>query len=241
MVSKHPEMSVVVPVLNESGNIEPLIGAIQEAFGGRNIEIIYVDDASVDSTAKELSAMKSKVPELRVLTHLQRGGQSAALRTGILAARSDLIGTLDGDGQNLPKDLLTLEKEVKAHRPGLVMAAGVRVKRQDGFSKRYAALVARKVRRWVLRDHHPDSGCATRVFDRALFLRMPYFNHIHRFMPSLARREGATVLAVSVGHAARTKGVSKYGTLSRMVSALSDVLGVMWLLYRSPKNLDVEE
>ena len=185
--------------------------------------------------------MKAEVPQLRVVTHMQRSGQSAALRSGIIAATAPLIGTLDGDGQNLPEDLVNLEKEVLAHKPGLVMAAGVRVNRIDGPAKRYASIFARKIRRWILKDDHPDTGCATKVFDRELFLKLPYFDHIHRFMPPLARREGATVLAVPVGHAARTTGISKYKTLDRLLVGVSDILGVMWLIRRSPKKLDVKE
>ncbi len=239
--SSTPDISIVVPVMNEEGNIKPLINDILDAFKGRNIEIMYVDDASTDNTANELAEMKAVTPQLRVLTHMQRSGQSAALRSGIFAATAPLIGTLDGDGQNLPEDLVNLEQQVLAHRPGLVMAAGVRVNRQDGAAKRYASIFARKIRRWILKDDHPDTGCATKVFDRELFLKLPYFDHIHRFMPPLARREGATVLAIPVGHAARTTGISKYKTLDRLMVGASDILGVMWLIRRSPKQLDVKE
>ena len=236
-----PELSVVVPVLNEAGNIKPLVDGIVKAFAGRNIEIIYVDDGSTDNTLAELQALQKNVPMLRVMAHSHRSGQSAGLRTGILAARAPLIATLDGDGQNLPEDLVRLEQEVHAHRPGLVMAAGVRVKRQDGMAKRYASILARKIRRLMLKDDHPDTGCATKVFDRELFLRLPYFDHLHRFMPPLARREGATVLAVPVGHAARLQGQSKYHTLDRLLVGISDIFGVMWLIRRSPNKLNVEE
>jgi len=236
-----PELSVVVPVLNEAGNIKPLVDGIVKAFAGRNIEIIYVDDGSTDNTLAELQALQKNVPMLRVMAHSHRSGQSAGLRTGILAARAPLIATLDGDGQNLPEDLVRLEQEVHAHRPGLVMAAGVRVKRQDGMAKRYASILARKIRRLMLKDDHPDTGCATKAFDRELFLRLPYFDHLHRFMPPLARREGATVLAVPVGHAARLQGQSKYHTLDRLLVGISDIFGVMWLIRRSPKKLNVEE
>ena len=236
-----PEISVVVPVMNEAGNITPLVTAILDAFKGRAIEIIYVNDASTDGTADELSALKKTTPQLRVLTHSKRCGQSAALRSGILAATAPLIGTLDGDGQNLPEDLVRLEQDVHANRPGLVMAAGYRVNRQDGASKRYASIAARKIRRWMLRDDHPDTGCATKVFDREIYLRLPYFDHMHRFMAPLARRDGAKVLACPVGHAARTTGVSKYKTLDRLMVGISDILGVMWLIRRSPKKLDVKE
>ena len=239
--SSAPEISIVVPVMNESGNITPLITAILDAFNGRDIEIIYVNDASTDATAEELSALQKTTPQLRVLTHSKRSGQSAALRSGILAAKAPLIGTLDGDGQNLPEDLVRLEQDVHANRPGLVMAAGYRVNRQDGASKRYASIAARKIRRWMLRDDHPDTGCATKVFDREIYLRLPYFDHMHRFMAPLARRDGIKVLACPVGHAARTTGISKYKTLDRLMVGISDILGVMWLIRRNPKNLDVKE
>ena len=236
-----PDISVVVPVMNEAGNIAPLVTAILDAFKNRNIEIIYVNDASTDATAEELSALQKTTPSLRVLTHSKRSGQSAALRSGILAAKAPLIGTLDGDGQNLPQDLVALEQQVLDNRPGLVMAAGYRVNRQDGASKRYASIAARKIRRWMLRDDHPDTGCATKVFDREIYLRLPYFDHMHRFMAPLARRDGVKVLACPVGHAARTTGISKYKTLDRLMVGISDILGVMWLIGRSPKHLDVKE
>lgn len=239
--SSTPDISIVVPVMNESGNIEPLIADILTAFDGRNIEIVYVNDASDDATADELAALQKTVKCLRVLTHSVRSGQSAALRSGIFAATAPLIGTLDGDGQNLPSDLVNLEQKVLENRPGLVMAAGVRVNRQDGAAKRYASIFARKIRRWILKDDHPDTGCATKVFDRELFFKLPYFDHLHRFMPPLARREGATVLAVPVGHAARIAGQSKYQTIDRLLVGISDILGVMWLIRRSPKNLKVKE
>ena len=236
-----PEISVVVPVLNEEGNVTPLITAILETYGSRPIEIIYIDDGSDDGTASELAGLKKKVPCLRVLTHSNRSGQSAALRSGILAARAPLIATLDGDGQNPPHDLISLEEAVHANRPGLVMAAGVRVNRRDGAAKRYASILARKLRRFMLRDNHPDTGCATKVFDRELYLLLPYFDHMHRFMAPLARREGATVLAMPVSHAPRQTGQSKYSNLQRMLVGISDILGVMWLIRRSPKSVDVKE
>ncbi len=236
-----PEISIVVPVLNEEGNITPLVEGIRETFSGRAIEIIYVNDCSTDGSADELASLQQRIDCLRVLTHSERAGQSQALRSGIMAARAPLIATLDGDGQNPPGDLADLEAAVHNHRPGLVMAAGFRAKRQDGFSKRYASIFARKVRRLILQDNHPDTGCATKVFDRELYLRLPYFNHMHRFMAPLARREGATVVAMPVSHAARTMGQSKYRTLDRLMVGISDIIGVMWLIRRKPKQLEVTE
>jgi dolichol-phosphate mannosyltransferase len=236
-----PEISIVVPVLNEEGNITPLVRAICETYDKRVIEIIYIDDGSTDGTAAELAGLKAKIPALRVLTHRYRSGQSAAIRTGILAARASLIATLDGDGQNPPHDLIALEDAVHANRPGFVMAAGVRVNRRDGAAKRYASIIAKNLRRLMLRDDHPDTGCATKVFDRDLFLLLPYFDHMHRFMPPLARREGATVLAMPVSHAPRQTGQSKYSNFQRMLVGISDIFGVMWLIRRSPKSVDLKE
>ena len=239
--AKTPEISVVVPVLNEEGNIVPLVDGILEAFRGRALEIIYVNDGSTDGSARELSALQKRVPELRVLAHSERAGQSQSLRTGILAARAPLIATLDGDGQNPPGDLVALEAAVRKNRPGPVMAAGYRARRRDGFSKRYASLFARWARRALLSDSHPDTGCATKVFDRDLYLRLPYFDHMHRFLPPLARREGAKVLALPVGHAPRVAGRSKYRTLDRLSAGISDIMGVMWLIRRRPKQRKATE
>ena len=236
-----PEISVVVPVLNEAGNIEPLVTAILKTFAGRAIEIIYVNDGSTDGTGDELARLKRRAPELRVVTHSGRAGQSQALRSGVLAARAPLIATLDGDGQNPPGDLPALEAAVHRHRPGLVMAAGFRSRRRDGASKRYASLFARGIRRLMLADSHPDTGCATKVFDRELYLRLPYFNHMHRFLPPLARREGAKVVALPVGHAPRAAGHSKYRTLDRLAVGISDILGVMWLIRRKPGEIEARE
>lgn len=236
-----PDMSIIIPVMNEEGNLTPLVDDILAAFGGRSVEIIMVNDASTDGTAKELKALKKTAPNLRVLTHSHRAGKSAAIRSGVFAAKSELIGTIDGDGQNPPHDLVNLEQQVKAKRPQLVLAAGVRTKRQDSMAKRYASICARHIRRWILKDDHPDTGCGIKVFDRELFLKLPYFDNQHRFMPILARREGACVLAVPVAHQERQRGVSKYRNLDRLLAGLGDLIGVIWLLYRAPKNLKVKE
>ena len=238
---KSPEISIIVPVHNEAGNIAPLIEAIRHAFKKRTIEIIYVDDASTDATREELKAMLAKEPSLRMLTHSIRCGQSQALRSGIMAAQSDLIATLDGDGQNPPSDLLALEKAVRAHPSTHVLAAGVRAKRQDSLSKRFGSVFARKVRLLLLRDNHPDTGCATRVFPKELYLRLPYFNHMHRFMPSLAKREGYEVIALPVNHMARQRGSSKYSNLNRFWVSIADILGMIWLRRRSPKAVKVKD
>ena len=242
-MSNTREISIIVPVKNEAGNIAPLLAELATTFQGRAIEVIYVNDASTDATAAALTAAQNDYPFLRVLTHQHHAGQSAALRTGILEAESPLIATIDGDGQNCPADLPRLEAAWRQEKTrqkmeggDFVMIAGHRIKRHDAWGKRLASIWARRLRLWLLGDQHPDSGCGIKIFDRALFLRLPYFDHIHRFMPILARREGASVLAVAVGHRPRVAGKSKYRILDRAGVGVADMLGVWWLMRRTPKT-----
>ncbi len=239
------EISVLVPVMNEAGNIRPLIDEIAAALTGRRFEIIYVDDASTDDSPTELADSAVAVPELRVLRHASRAGQSAAIRSALLKARGTLIAVLDGDGQNVPSDLLSLEAallEQIPHGSGRVgMAAGIRAKRQDSALRLMASRGARWIRRTLLADTHPDSGCGIKILHRSLFLELPFFNHMHRFMPSLVRRHGGEVLGVPVAHRARVRGTSKYRILDRLVVGISDVFGVIWLLRRAPRQGVVSE
>ncbi len=228
-----PEISVLVPVMNEAGNVRPLIDEICHTFKGRPFEIIYIDDGSTDETETELKNCLSKIKELRVLRHKRRSGQSVAIRTGLLASKAPLIAVLDGDGQNIPSDLPSLEKALLASRPGMGMAGGVRQGRKDSAMKKFASRRARNLRSWLLKDTHPDSGCGIKIVDREVFLRLPFFNHMHRFMSVLVRREGGTVIEVPVSHRARNQGNSKYGILDRLLVGISDIVGVMWLLRRS--------
>lgn len=238
------EISVLVPVMNEAGNIRPLIEEISATLTGRRFEIIYVDDASTDESPDELANCAANIPELRVLRHQTRAGQSAAIRSALLAARGDLIGVLDGDGQNVPSDLPTLEAALKAETvdAGLVgMAAGIRARRQDSAMRLLASRGARWIRRSLLADTHPDSGCGIKILHRSLFLQIPFFNHMHRFMPSLVRRHGGVVVGVAVAHRPRLRGTSKYRILDRLVVGISDVIGVIWLLRRAPRQGMVTE
>ena len=189
------EISILVPVMNEAGNIRPLIDEICTAFADRHFEIIYIDDASNDATADELTEALDATPQLRVLRHTQRAGQSAAIRSGLLQANGDLIGVLDGDGQNVPADFPALESSViAASKDGqMVMAAGIRQRRDDSAMRLLASRGAKWVRASLLADTHPDSGCGIKILPRALFLQLPFFNHMHRFMPSLVRRHGGVV------------------------------------------------
>ena len=237
------DISILVPVMNEAGNIRPLIDEICAAFAGRRFEIIYIDDASNDATADELATALAAVPQLRVLRHAKRAGQSAAIRSGLLQANGELIGVLDGDGQNVPADFPALEAAVlRASKDGnMVMAAGIRQSRDDSPMRLVASRGAKWVRATLLADTHPDSGCGIKILPRALFLQLPFFNHMHRFMPSLVRRHGGVVLGVPVAHRPRIAGTSKYRILDRLLVGISDILGVIWLLRRAPTQGGVSE
>ena len=240
--TSHPiEISVLVPVMNEAGNITPLVDEICTAFEGRRFEIIYIDDASTDGTAAELSDLLKTVPQLRVLRHEIRSGQSAALWSGLWQARGVLIGVLDGDGQNVPADFPAIETALQdlGDTPGMV--AGIRQRRNDSPSRLLASRAAKWIRASLLADTHPDSGCGIKMLPRSLFIQLPFFNHMHRFMPSLVRRHGGRVIGVPVAHRPRQVGTSKYRVLDRLIVGISDVLGVIWLLRRAPTSGAVSE
>ena len=242
-VAKMLDISILVPVMNEAGNIRPLIDEICTAMDGRQFEIIYVDDASDDATAEELLAILGDVPQLRVFRHIKRAGQSAAIQSGLLQAHGALIGVLDGDGQNVPADFSALETAViDASKGGaLVMAAGIRQRRNDSPMRLLASRGAKWVRASLLRDTHPDSGCGIKILPRGLFMQLPFFNHMHRFMPSLVRCHGGIVIGVPVAHRPRIVGASKYRILDRLLVGVSDVIGVIWLLRRGPAQGYVTE
>jgi dolichol-phosphate mannosyltransferase len=234
-MSAAPLVSVVIPVRNEAPNIAPLIAEITAALAGIAHEIIYVDDGSTDSTPVELA----RLPAVRHLRHRQSCGQSAAIITGVKAARGAWIATLDGDGQNDPADIPRMLARAEAAE-GLVMVAGHRVKRQDSWVKRRSSRLANGIRSALLGDATPDTGCGLKLFPRALFLDMPHFDHMHRFLPALALRAGAIVLSEPVNHRARTRGVSNYGTLDRLAVSIFDLFGVAWLQRRG-KRPEIEE
>ncbi len=236
-----PELSVVVPVHNERDNIVPLLTEIVAALRGRSdFEIVYVDDASKDDTLAVLGAAKAQFPELRVLRHLQQSGQSTALRTGIKAARGAWIATLDGDGQNDPADIPKLVA-MRAESPAAIkLFAGWRVERKDSGSKRWASKWANAIRSRLLRDETPDTGCGIKLFERAVFLDLPYFDHMHRYLPALVQRAGWQVKSVPVNHRQRGSGVSNYNNFNRALVGIADLRGVAWLIRRS-KRTGVEE
>ena len=227
-----PRVSIVVPVYDEEGAAPPLAREIAAAFVGEAFEILFVDDASRDDTRARLAALTREIPQLRVLAHRRNAGQSRAIRTGVLAARAPLIVTLDGDGQNDPADAPRLLAALEA-APALAMIGGERVHRRDTASKRWASRWANGVRRRLLDDGAADTGCGLKAFRRDAFLRLPYFDHLHRYLPALMLREGYAIAFQPVGHRARASGRSKYTNLQRLGSAVSDLAGVMWLRSRA--------
>jgi dolichol-phosphate mannosyltransferase len=227
-----PEISIVVPVFNEAGAIAGLVGEIEQAFAGRSYEIIVVDDASRDATRAALSALKPTTPALRLLGHRRNAGQSRSIRTGVLAARGSIVVTLDGDGQNDPAEAPALV-EALASDPALGLVGGQRVDRKDGRGKRLASALGNGVRRRILGDGAIDTGCGLKAFRREAYLRLPYFDHMHRFLPALFLREGCGVAYRPVIGRARRFGVSKYTNLGRLWVSIWDLAGVVWLNARA--------
>ncbi|HWA63344.1 MAG TPA: glycosyltransferase family 2 protein [Caulobacteraceae bacterium] len=232
-MSPSPDVSVVVPVFDEEGAAPALAREIAAAFAGRRFEILFVDDASRDGTRAALQALKAEIPELRLLAHAKNAGQSRAVRSGVIAARAPIVVTLDGDGQNDPADAPGLVDALAAGPPGLALVGGERVKRQDTASKRWASRLANGVRRRLLSDTANDTGCGLKAFRREAFLRLPYFDHMHRYLPALMLREGFEVAFRPVNHRPRGSGRSKYNNLGRLWVAISDLQGVMWLNRRA--------
>ena len=228
-----PEISVVVPVFDEEGAAPALAREIAAAFAGRSYELIFVDDASRDGTRAALLALKDEIPQLRVLAHRKNSGQSRSVRSGVLGARGGIIVTLDGDGQNDPADAPRLVDTLKAGGPNLAMVGGERRKRQDSQAKKWASRIGNGVRRRLLNDRAIDTGCGLKVFRREAFLRLPYFDHIHRYLPALMIREGYDIAFEGVNHRHRESGQSKYTNLGRLWASLSDLRGVMWLNTRA--------
>ena len=240
-MSTTPQLSVVVPVHNEEDNVAPLVGEIVTALRGViDFEIVYVDDTSKDATLQRLHDLQATVPELRVIRHLSNAGQSTAVRNGVKAARAPWIATLDGDGQNDPADIPKLLAQRDSAAADIKLFAGWRVNRQDSGSKRWASKWANAIRARMLRDDTPDTGCGIKLFEREAFLDLPYFDHMHRYLPALMQRAGWQTVSVPVNHRHRTAGVSKYTNLGRALVGIKDLLGVAWLIQRSRRTA-VEE
>jgi glycosyltransferase involved in cell wall biosynthesis len=237
------DLSVVIPAKDEGDNVAPLIAEIRAALDGLLMyEIVYVDDGSRDATAAEVALLQEQTPHLRLLRHVRNCGQSVAIRTGVRAARAPWIATLDGDGQNDPADIPRLWRMgVTASPTPPLLITGYREDRQDSWAKRSASQVANLFRRRLLGDDTPDTGCGLKLFPRSLFLDLPSFDHMHRFLPALVLREGGMVRSVRVNHRPRRAGVSKYGIFDRLGVSIVDLLGVLWLQRRATRSHLLEE
>lgn len=232
-----PALSVVVPVHNEQDNVAPLVAEMLSALRGLvDFEIVYVDDLSRDATLDRLRALQATTPELRVIRHLSNSGQSTAIRNGVKAARGAWIATLDGDGQNDPADIPKLLAQRDTAAPQVKLFAGWRVNRRDSGSKRWASKWANAIRSRMLRDATPDTGCGIKLFERDAFLDLPYFDHMHRYLPALMQRAGWQTVSVPVNHRHRASGVSKYNNLNRALVGIRDLRGVAWLIARSRRT-----
>jgi len=236
-MSAAPEVSVVIPVCNEEENVAPLAREIVAALDGSAFEVIFIDDGSTDGTAAALRALQGDIPQLRVLSHSFRAGQSAAVCTGVRHSRAGWIATLDGDGQNDPADIPALLAE--RGRAELVM--GNRVQRRDTWLRHAQSRVANGVRGWLLGDGTPDTGCGIKVMHRETFMDLPRFDHMHRFLPALFLRAGKRVVSVPVKHRPRERGTSKYGLFDRLWVGIVDIFGVMWLRRRLKPGLTARE
>lgn len=238
-----PDLAVVLPAYNESGNLGPLITEIDAALNGVAHEIVVTDDGSTDDTRARLTALKTQFPQLRVLAHRKNAGQSRALRTAITAARAPMIATLDSDGQNVPADIPALFAQMtRADAPAsLGMVGGRRAKRKDTAAKRLGSRIGNGVRKRLLHDEADDTGCGLKVFRRQAFLELPYFDHIHRYLPALMLREGYTCEYRDVDHRERGEGESKYTNFGRLKVSIADLRGVRWLISRSRQSGGFDE
>jgi dolichol-phosphate mannosyltransferase len=237
-----PELSVVVPVCNEAENVIPLAKEIAAALAGRPFEVLFVDDGSTDQTAAAVVTARAEIPQVRLLRHSFRSGQSAAVSTGVRFARADWVGTLDGDGQNDPADLPKLfAAHLDPANADVVLVQGHRTTRKDTAFRRFQSRIANGVRSRLLGDGTPDTGCGIKVMHRASFLDLPRFDHMHRFLPALFQRAGGRVISVPVHHRPRARGTSKYGMLDRLWVGIVDIAGVMWLRRRYKPGLAVRE
>lgn len=228
-----PAVSVVVAVLNEAENVAAVTAEIAAAFaGGPSFEVVFVDDGSTDATAAVIRGLAERDPRVRLVRHATRFGKSAAVRTGAAAARAPWIATMDGDGQNDPKDLVAMHALAVAAGAPAPLVAGIRVRRHDPLSRRIATRVGNGIRRALLKDDCPDTACGMKLFRRDAFLALPCFEGMHRFLPALFRRAGAPLVNHPVAHRPRAAGQSKYTNLGRALAGIPDLFGVMWLLGR---------
>jgi len=228
-----PDVAVIVPAHDEAKNLPDLLAEIAQALGGLAHEVIVVDDGSHDETRAVLNRLKGLYPALRVVHHAHAAGQSAALRSGLLAARAGVIVTIDGDGQNDPASIPAMIERLRAGGAELGLVAGQREKRKDGWAKSRASRFANALRGAVLKDGTRDTGCGLKALRREVFLRLPFFDGWHRYLPALVIREGLTVAHLSVVDRPRLHGRSKYGILDRGLRGVLDLAGVWWLCHRA--------
>jgi glycosyltransferase involved in cell wall biosynthesis len=237
-----PQVSIVVPVRNEADNIAPLVAEIVQALDGQwRFEIVYVNDGSTDGTAAELARLKAQYPSLRQVRHRESCGQSAAVRSGVAAARGAIVVTLDGDGQNDPAFLPAMIRALEAGGERMGLIAGQRIGRKDTGFKKFQSRIANAVRGAVLRDGTRDTGCGLKAFRRDVFLALPAFDGLHRFLPALVRREGRDIGYVDVVDRPRAHGVSNYGMWDRLWVGILDLAGVWWLIRRRKRIPAVSE
>jgi dolichol-phosphate mannosyltransferase len=241
MNTNDPAVSIVVPVRNEAGNIALLVAEIAKALDGQwPFEVVYVDDGSTDGTAAELKQLMMQRAWLRRVRHTQSCGQSAAVRTGVAAARAAIVVTLDGDGQNDPAFIPALVRALEVGNPRIALIAGQRIGRKASGFKKLQSRIANTVRGGVLRDGTRDTGCGLKAFRRDVFLRLPYFDGLHRFLPALVRREGFDIAYVDVVDRPRAHGVSNYGMWDRLWVGILDLAGVWWLIRRRKRIPEIE-
>lgn len=226
------QLSVVVPVRNEQDNVAHLIAEIDTALAPViEHEIVYVNDGSTDNTFDTLMTLQKQYTQLRVIHHAKSCGQSTAVRTGVKFAKYDWVATLDGDGQNDPADIVKL---IAALAEGVELVGGNRrASRRDTWIKRISSVIANTVRSKMLNDDTPDTGCGLKLFKREAFLDLPYFDHMHRFLPALIKRRGGKIVSVPVSHRNREHGKSNYGTIDRLLVGIVDLFGVAWLQRRA--------
>jgi len=230
------QLSIIIPIYNEVDNIEPLFGEISAALEDEyNYEVLFIDDGSDDGSQEKLDQLAKQHSQIRVIKHPQNRGQSNAIISGVRASRYPWTVTLDGDGQNDPADIPRLISTLNQHqRPAVVV--GHRHKRNDPWLKRTSSKIANKVRRSLLHDDCPDTSCSLKLFPRDEFLKLPHFNHLHRFLPALFKRAGLHIINTPVNHRPRIRGKSKYGVNNRLWVGIYDLLGVRWLLKRPCQN-----
>lgn len=234
-------VSVLIPAKNEAENLPGLIKGIEEALAAETFEIIVINDGSTDNTLDVIGALCASKPALRMITHAQSTGQSSAIRSGLWRARGEFIVTIDGDGQNPPKHIPSLLAALRQGGDEIGLAAGERVGRKASAQKRLASRAANRIRKAILNDNARDSGCGLKALRRELFVRLPFFNAWHRFMPALVTREGYKIAHVPVDDLPREFGTSKYGVLDRALVGIVDLFGVWWLMRRKGANPEISE